>query len=51
MNLKQLKKYKVPIGGFLLADGVLSLLFFYYQPWWCQIGRVVRAGIGLLLLG
>ena len=44
------KKYKNPMGLFLVLDGALSWVFFNSQPWYFQIGRIVRLGIGLLLL-
>lgn len=50
LNWKHLKKYKNPMGIFLVLDGALSWVFFSGQPWYFQVGRFLRLGIGLLLL-
>ena len=50
VNWQSLKKYKSWIGLFLLADGFLSVIFQINDAWFLQVGRVVHAGIGLLIL-
>lgn len=51
MKLKEFfRRYHFYMGLFLVADGLLSFLFFLQQPWYDQVGRLVRLGIGLILL-
>lgn len=39
------------IGGFLIADGGLSLIFSGCKSPMSQIGRLIRIGIGIYIYG
>lgn len=45
-----IRRNKVVIGSFLILEGAGSIVFFLDQFWLWQVGRLIRIGIGVLLL-
>jgi hypothetical protein len=48
---RTLRAILVLCGIDLIIDGVSSLYEFWSQPWWFQVGRVIRIPIALFLFG